>query len=145
MGGGGGGLFGLNCECVACLPERPAKRGRRPWPRPAAQILATAPGEAEPLFLLERLAHIRCFTLTLCGPPGTQLLGASVRVSGTVVDALCELGAAEDACGLPERCLLRLDVGEPIDAAAVVTLSLADGYAYVRLPLLAAQQRGARH
>ena len=45
MGGGGGGLFGLNCECVACLTERPAKRCRRPWPRPAAQILATAPGD----------------------------------------------------------------------------------------------------
>ena len=80
MGGGGGGLFGLNCECVACLPERPAKRGRRPWPRPAAQILATAPGEAEPLFLLERLAHIRCLALTLAPPSADGMV--RIKIAG---------------------------------------------------------------
>ena len=132
MGGGGGGLFGLNCECVACLPERPAKRGRRPWPRPAAQILATAPGEAEPLFLLERLAHIRCLALTLAPPSADRrITRATVEIHNSVLTARCDV--ATDA-GPALALALRVDVGEAL-APAGGEMQLADGYAYARLPL----------
>ena len=106
--------------CAECEPARGQvlrrhKRPRRSWPAgpPVHFALANADSNdflsssyaVEPLFVLERLAHIRCFTLTLCGPPGTQLLGASVRVSGTVVDALCELGIP-----LQRRALTLVDI-----------------------------------
>ena len=104
-----------------------------------AEVRSAQPRAAEPLFLLERLAHIRCFTLTLCGPEGARLQGASVRVTGSVAEVLCELAPVDGVhASVPEpRLCLRLDVGEPLDAAAAMTISLADGYAYIRLPLLA--------
>ena len=49
------------------------------------QPVAAAAGAQEPLFVLERLAHIRTFTLSVCGPPATELIGASARVHGSVV------------------------------------------------------------
>ena len=130
--------------CADCEPRR--KRSRRAAGPPvhfAVECVddgaAATPRAAEPLFLLERLAHIRCFTLTLCGPEGARLLGVSVRVTGSVAEVLCELAPVEGVhATVPEqRFCLRLDVCEPLDAAAATTMSLADGYAYIRLPLLA--------
>ena len=128
--------------CVNCEPVR--KRPRRsagPPVRFAVECVVDngQPRAAEPLFLLERLAHIRCFTLTLCGPEGARLLGVSVRVTGSVAEVLCELAPVDGvhASVSEQRFCLRLDVCEPLDAAAATTMSLADGYAYIRLPLLA--------
>ena len=135
--------FCFNDGCVNCEPR--IKRSRRSAGPPVrfavecAEVRSAQPRVAEPLFLLERLAHIRCFTLTLCGPEGARLQGASVRVTGSVADVLCELAPVDGVhASVPEqRLCLRLDVGEPLDAAAATTISLADGYAYIRLPLLA--------
>ena len=135
--------FCFNDGCVNCEPR--IKRSRRSAGPPVrfavecVEVRSAQPRAAEPLFLLERLAHIRCFTLTLCGPEGARLQGASVRVTGSVADVLCELAPVDGVhASVPEqRLCLRLDVGEPLDAAAATTISLADGYAYIRLPLLA--------
>ena len=135
--------FCFNDGCVNCEPR--IKRSRRSAGPPVrfavecAEVRSAQPRAAEPLFLLERLAHIRCFTLTLCGPEGARLQGASVRVTGSVAEVLCELAPVDGVhASVPEpRLCLRLDVGEPLDAAAATTMPLADGYAYIRLPLLA--------
>ena len=91
--------FCFNDGCVNCEPR--IKRSRRSAGPPVrfavecAEVRSAQPRAAEPLFLLERLAHIRCFTLTLCGPEGARLQGASVRVTGSVAEVLCELAPVD--------------------------------------------------
>ena len=62
----------------------------------------------EPLFLLERLPHIRTFCLSVRGADGARLEHAEAVVEGSSVTIRCHLTSDLDA----SLCCLRLDVGE---------------------------------
>ena len=84
----------------------------------------------EPLFLLERLAHIRCFCLTMRGARGVRLVAASVAAAeGSAIVLRCNLEPGGE-------CLMQLNTGEALDVGTAATAcEVVDGYAYLRLPL----------
>ena len=85
-----------------------------------------------PLFVLERLAHIRCYCLTVraAGGGARQLVGAAVEVHETVVAVSCRFAGQEVSC------CLQLDLGEELEGrSGTMACQVADGYAYARLPL----------
>lgn len=150
-----------SCACPRCV--QPRKRRRAPRP-PIVALGAAQTSQAggaeragsgaaehaadEPLFVLERLAHIRCALLTLTAPIGMpHIVGAAVRVSGSIVTARCELApSTEDASTATEPrgpLALRLDVGEPLGDAGGASVRTDGGFAYVRLPLGSAPRPGS--
>ena len=155
-------LLGGDCVCLRCLPPR--KRARRAAPvidtvdrsnsssSSASSAFWTPQRNTveQPLFLLERLAHIRCYCLTVRGPRAAPLLSAEVRmVDSSVVELLCSYlrepqpqqhsAAAAAAAATAHLCRLRLDVGETLDSrgddGSAIVCSITDGCAYIRLPL----------
>ena len=101
--------------------------------RAAAQEQA----DSVPLFVLERMAHIRCYCLTVRagGVGARQLVGAAVEVHETVVAVSCRFAGQEVSC------CLQLDLGEELEGrSGTMMCQVADGYAYVQLPL--AEKRG---
>ena len=139
------------CACAKCLPP-PRKRQRRV--ASAQQIVVSddrdgtllswndAPS-AHPLplvFLLERLPHIRCYCLYVRGARGLRLVSAEASADHGIVVLTCHCEPENSGLGLtsaeaPCHTRLKLDVGEPIDRAAALSCAVADGFAYVRLPL----------
>ena len=98
----------------------------------------------EPLFLLERMAHIRCFCLTVhvnSGTTAATLTAANAVVQGSVVNLDCRFQEPGDESNSPTAtasetsCCLQLDVGEELDCNAPVTCTIDNGYAYTRLSL----------
>jgi len=145
------------CACPRC--ELPRKRAR---PRQRLELCADAEADPpnagvsrpapvglatiEPLFVLERLAHIRCVLLTLSAPAGfPPIARASVRVSGSAVTVTCDTLASDESSGLfggpgatgPDghHLSLQLDLGEPLGGNTGGSVKTAQGYTYVRLPL----------
>ena len=98
-----------------------------------------ASSKADPIaFVLERLPHIRCFSLSACGARGAYLMHAEASARGSVVALTCWLLGGESGSGELHECCLRLDLGELLDnrpEAAALICTVSDGYAYVRLPL----------
>lgn len=140
-----------DCRCVLCKFP-PAKRPRRLSSAPAAISNLTPLGVApdfprtalEPTFLLERLAHIRCLSLTVCGANGRLLRKVEAFVSGSEVELKClqradETGALHEIDGSVNLSdvwsYIRLDVGKEI-APSSAAVQLIDGYAYLKLPLV---------
>ena len=141
-----------DCRCAECkFPPMKRPRLRRSAPTSALSLavdatpfLSVATPSTDPIFVLERLAHIRCLSLTVCGPGGSPLLQAMATVTGSQVELRCLLGSTAeafvelDSTGSGEATGswsgLHLDVGEEIDGSAA-GVQLARGYAYLRLPL----------
>ena len=104
--------------------------------------LAQAPGAHEPLFLLERLAHIRCYCLTVSGGPGVRISAATATVRGSEIDFRCSYEQPHAQASLfslpgpapPVESRLRLDVGEALVAGSG-PCEVSDGFAYLRLDL----------
>ena len=93
---------------------------------------------AEPLFLLERMSHIRVICLTVhAGEPELTLTAADAVAQGSLVSLSCSFEGAHDSDGLPTstRTCLQLDVGEQLDCRTAVSCAVTDGFAYARLPL----------
>ena len=82
------------------------------------------------LFLLERLAHIRCFCLTLHADEHESDKIEQVDVTATPfrVSLRCHFMVASPRT-------MQLDVGEQLDCGAPLTCSVTDGFAYIQLPL----------
>ncbi|KAL1519828.1 hypothetical protein AB1Y20_023334 [Prymnesium parvum] len=137
-------MFG-SCRCRACVFP-PPKRLRLhalpspPPPPPPASPLAPPPPckEPPPVFVLERLAHIRCFSLVVCAPAGATLRDVSLAARGSLIDLRC----VHSRLAPPAAACLRLDVGEEVEAAAL-RLPLSGSHAHARLPLRGASSRHA--
>mgnify|MGYP003684640695 CR=1 FL=1 len=142
----------FGCECREC---RLPKRRRRGQPvvtlceelEPLPRTHSFTPNE--PLFVLERLAHIRTALLTLSTPCGlAPIARATVEIHGQVVAASCVLAdsdgvtPADSSSALPPLSL-RLDLGEPVGDVASASVTVQNGYAYIRLPLGASSAFGA--
>ena len=120
---------------------RPPKRRKFSNSKPAVTVESTveplhisicSENLPEPLFLLERLPHIRTFCLSLRGDDGARLEHAEAVVEGSSVTINCQLVSDLDA----SLCCLRLDVGEELDERPnAASLAMMDGMAYARLPL----------
>jgi hypothetical protein len=139
------------CACVRCQPVAPRKRRRHLATQQQIVVSddrdgslldwAEQPTNSPPIvFLLERLPHIRCLCLYVCGVRGLRLVAAEASADGGIVVLTCrcepesnELGLTSPAAACSTQ--LKLDVGEPIDRSAPLTCAVADGYAYVRLSL----------
>ena len=124
------------CECVRCLPPK-RRNFRCIGPRivavealPFALAKGGAPESPAPLFLLERLAHIRTFCLSLRAPRGgAPLERVDATVQGSCVAVRCHAGGAPSYC-------VQLDVGEELDVRPrAASCAVSDGIAYLRLPL----------
>ena len=110
-----------------------------PLPPASAATNCALPGAVEPIFLLERLDHIRCLSLTVCGADGGPLCQVAAAVSGSEVELQClqtngDATKASSATPPPTWSCIRLDVGEEI-ASGSAAVQLIGGYAYMRLPL----------
>ena len=129
------------CRCAECKfppSKRPRLRRQRASAPPEASeavpglsLQPSIPPQHEPIFVLERLAHIRSLVLTACGAGGRPLLDAAVTVRGSEVELQCVQLTEE---GVDHVACLQLDVGEEVDSSSS-TLQLLGGFAYVRLPL----------
>ena len=80
------------------------------------------------LFLLERLAHIRRFCLTLHAGDGdtNALEQVDVTAAPFRVSLHCRFTVASP-------CTMQLEVGEQLDCGAPLTCSVTDGFAYIQL------------
>lgn len=96
-------------------------------------------GESPPLrFLLERMAHIRCFCLTVRASANEQLVAADAVAHGRTVTLRCRLEGPASKCpgAITSRsCSLRLDVGEELECGTAVVCPVSDGFGYARLLL----------
>ncbi len=148
------------CLCPKCEPPSRAlkrQRRRRVGDASASEAaepalvcsLAVAPGASEPLFVLERLAHIRFFTLTVSsGSAELRLSEATLATSGSEIDFRCtyELAPGPEADGsiasafapavLPPTDVTRLvlDTAEALEEV-VMRCDVSDGYAYARVAI----------
>ena len=133
------GTTQADCVCAVCRFP-PAKRRRGTMtivPIISAEQLCDDASEAELtlspiLFIAERLPHIRCYCLSLCGDQSATLKAVEVTVGDDSISLHCRYGSAQ---GGEATCSLRLDLGEALDRHTRVTVTVQDGYAYVRLPL----------
>ena len=131
--------------CVSCAPVRRLGVGtptlllnlRSHIDMECGRAAAQEQADSVPLFVLERMAHIRCYCLTVRAGGGgaRQLVGAAVEVHETVVAVSCRFAGQEVSC------CLQLDLGEELEGrSGTMMCQVADGYAYVQLPL--AEKRG---
>ena len=110
----------------------------------AGRSAADSSSHAEPLsFVLERLPHIRCYTLSVCGAHGALLTSAHALVTDAVLSIHCTLQPDEHDVEQVSRCCLRLELGEALDGldgnsdGIGIECTISDGYAYVRVSLAA--------
>ena len=83
-------------RCLCCTPSFvPTEKKRRRLHRGAFRrpvvTLADFDAGPQPLFLLERMAHLRCVQLTICASDEAHLRDASAAIYGSVVEVSCDL------------------------------------------------------